>query len=547
MNNNSEITKIIGSDFSKKARAYQKDREKEKTPEHLQWLKEAAVYLRISSEMQKDGFSLEAQMRDCKKYIESVGFHLSEENIFIDEAFTAKNENRPSFTKLMVSAHMGRFSLIVIHKSDRLERNLENQINTIKDLMRIGVTVYSCYEHREISNDIYCQMMGMFNEHYINNLSDEVRKGKHAKAKAGYFIGSKVPFGYRRWQSIEDGADKRDLFIVKEQANAVRKIFEMYLTGRYSIADLSKYLNDQGFTNYRNRPFCEDTVRSMLENITYCGYVVYNNKVTKEVELYPSQGHHQPIISLDLYNQMRSYRAQKADRYTRQVSNGEKMKNHYLVQALVCCAECGYRLHVGDRPDGSYTYYEESKRSGIVCSMNGKSIVASKLDSIVENFLTEIVLPKKWIDSVLQNSSAEDTVKQIHEQIKAIQSKMKRREFTFIEGLGDMSTEEYKKQQTADRNEIIELKKKLPKGSPEMNAQITMTNSLIDLFRIATKAEQSDIVHYLFRNLYFDFQKRQLTAFEPNPDYEFLFSAFADEKGWKKDGKVFRILEQGDK
>lgn len=547
MNNNSEITKIIGSDFSKKARAYQKDREKEKTPEHLQWLKEAAVYLRISSEMQKDGFSLEAQMRDCKKYIESVGFHLSEENIFIDEAFTAKNENRPSFTKLMVSAHMGRFSLIVIHKSDRLERNLENQINTIKDLMRIGVTVYSCYEHREISNDIYCQMMGMFNEHYINNLSDEVRKGKHAKAKAGYFIGSKVPFGYRRWQSIEDGADKRDLFIVKEQANAVRKIFEMYLTGRYSIADLAKYLNDQGFTNYRNRPFCEDTVRSMLENITYCGYVVYNNKVTKEVELYPSQGHHQPIISLDLYNQMRSYRAQKADRYTRQVSNGEKMKNHYLVQALVCCAECGYRLHVGDRPDGSYTYYEESKRSGIVCSMNGKSIVASKLDSIVENFLTEIVLPKKWIDSVLQNSSAEDTVKQIHEQIKAIQSKMKRREFTFIEGLGDMSTEEYKKQQTADRNEIIELKKKLPKGSPEMNTQITMTNSLIDLFRIATKAEQSDIVHYLFRNLYFDFQKRQLTAFEPNPDYEFLFSAFADEKGWKKDGKVFRILEQGDK
>ena len=341
--------------------------------------------------------------------------------------------------------------------------------------------------------------------------------------------------------------DKRDLFIVKEQANAVRKIFEMYLTGRYSIADLAKYLNDQGFTNYRNRPFCEDTVRSMLENITYCGYVVYNNKVTKEVDLYPSQGHHQLIISLDLYNQMRSYRAQKADRYTRQVSNGEKMKNHYLVQALVCCAECGYRLHVGDRPDGSYTYYEESKRSGIVCSMNGKSIVASKLDSIVENFLTEIVLPKKWIDSVLQNSSAEDTVKQIHEQIKAIQSKMKRREFTFIEGLGDMSTEEYKKQQTADKNEIAELKKRLPKGSPEMNAQITMTNSLIDLFRIATKAEQSAIVHYLFKNLYFDFQKRQLTAFEPNPDYEFLFSAFADEKGWKKDGKVFRILEQGDK
>ncbi len=544
-NNNTDISEIIGADFNKKARAYQKDREKEQSSEYLQWQKEAAVYLRISSEMQKDGFSLEAQMRDCKKYIESVGYHLSDENIFVDEAFTAKNEKRPAFTKLIVSAHMGHFSLIVIHKSDRFERNLENQISTIKDLMKIGVTVYSCYEHKEITNDIYCQMMGMFNEHYINNLSDEVKKGKYAKAKAGYFIGSKVPFGYRRWQSIEDGNDRRNLIIVKDQADAVRKIFEMYLTGRYSIADLAGYLNDRGFTSYRNRPFCEDTVRSMLENITYCGYVIYNNKVSKTVEIF--SGNHQPIISIELYNRMRAYRAQKADRYARQVSNGEKLKNHYLVQALVCCAECGHRLHVRDRSDGSCTYFDSSEKSALTCSMNGKSIVASKLDRIVEDFLNNILLPKNWIDSVTKNASVEDTVKQIQEQIKAIQSKMKRREYTFIEGLGDMSAEEYKKLQIADKNEISELKKRLPKGSPEMNAQIAMTNSLIDLFRIATKAEQYDIVHFLFKNIYFDFHQRRLTAFEPNPDYEFLFSAFAEEKGWMKDGKIFRILEQKSK
>ena len=93
----------------------------------------------------------------------------------------------------------------------------------------------------------------------------------------------------------------------------------------------------------------------------------------------------------------------------------------------------------------------------------------------------------------------------------------------------------------ADKNEITELRKKLPKGSPEINTQITMTNSLIDLFRLARKAEQYDIVHFLYKNLYFDFAKRRLTAFEPNPDYEFLFSAFADEKGWIKDGKIFHI------
>ena len=173
--------------------------------------------------------------------------------------------------------------------------------------------------------------------------------------------------------------------------------------------------------------------------------------------------------------------------------------------------------------------------------MNGKSIVASRLDKIVENFLKNIELPGNWMDIIKNSGSHENAVKQIHDKIRAIEAKMKRREYTFVEGLGDMSPDEYKKAQMVDKNEIAELKKRLPKGSPELNTQITVVNSLIDLFRIATKAEQYDIVHFLFKNLYFDFAERRLTAFEPNPDYEFLFTSFAKEKGWIKDDKVFRI------
>ena len=65
--NNTNRDEIIPSDFSKKARAFQKEKEKEKTPEYLKWKREAAIYLRISSEMQRDGFSIDAQKRDCKK------------------------------------------------------------------------------------------------------------------------------------------------------------------------------------------------------------------------------------------------------------------------------------------------------------------------------------------------------------------------------------------------------------------------------------------------------------------------------------------------
>ena len=543
--NSSDLYEILGPDFSKQARAFQKVKEKEKTPEFIQLQNEAAIYLRVSSEMQKDGFSIEAQKLECMRYIKSEGYHLADENIFIDEAHTAKNEDRPAFKEMMIAAHLQKFSLLVIHKMDRLERNYANQEKTIKTLKEIGGRVYSLGDGLELSNDLICKLLAILNENYIDNLSREVAKGKHQKAREGYFIGSRVPFGYRRWIPTDLDADRRLLFINEKEAEAVEDIFNMYLTGRYSIADLAKYLNNQGFKTQVGRAFCEDTVRSMLENPIYCGLVIYNNRVTKVPE--PYKGKHQPIISLELFLRMRDYRKQKTDRYTRRVSNGVQLKNHYLVQALVCCSECGCRLRVRDRTDGSYTYFDDAEKKGIECSMDGKSIVASKLDRIVSDFMKEITLPQKWVEGIKQGVSHENLVHQIIRKIKSVEEQMKRREYSFIRGISTMSDEEYQREQIADKNEIIELRKKLPKGSPEINTQITMTNSLIDLFRIAHKAEQYDIVHFLFKNLYFDFAERRPTAFEPNPDYEFLFSAFADEKGWIKDNKTFRIAEKREK
>ena len=81
----------------------------------------------------------------------------------------------------------------------------------------------------------------------------------------------------------------------------------------------------------------------------------------------------------------------------------------------------------------------------------------------------------------------------------------------------------------------------LPKSSDMLNAQITITTSLIDLFKRATASEQYDIVHYLFQKLYFDFSKFRLCAFEPRPEFEFLFSSFAGKNGWHKEGSQYLI------
>ena len=101
--------------------------------------------------------------------------------------------------------------------------------------------------------------------------------------------------------------------------------------------------------------------------------------------------------------------------------------------------------------------------------------------------------------------------------------------------------EKFERDQKADQNLLEELAQKLPKESAVVNTQITLTRSLIDLFKIATKQEQYDIVHYLFANLYVDFDKYCLTAFEPKAEFDFLFSTFAPINGWKKEGPRYLL------
>ena len=128
---------------SKRMRIARKNKEEKSSPEELERKNKAAIYLRISSEMQKDNFSIAAQKEECMKYVLEKGFTVAEENIYIDEAYSAKDDDRPAFQKMLADAHAGQFSLIVAHKLDRLLRNLKLHLGIVEDLKKINVTLYS--------------------------------------------------------------------------------------------------------------------------------------------------------------------------------------------------------------------------------------------------------------------------------------------------------------------------------------------------------------------------------------------------------------------
>ena len=157
--------------INKKAKAVQKRLATENTVEAIQQKRSAAIYLRVSSEMQVDGFSIEAQKIACLKYAREQGYEVTNSHIYIDEAYSAKNEERPNFKRMIMAAHAAEFAMIIIHKMDRFERNFKAMRNTLEDLSNIGVHVFSISENMELANTLTVNLFGIINEHYIQNLS----------------------------------------------------------------------------------------------------------------------------------------------------------------------------------------------------------------------------------------------------------------------------------------------------------------------------------------------------------------------------------------
>src|SRR5687767_2989145 len=85
----------------------------------------AAIYVRVSSREQVEGYSLEAQRRACREFCATRGYTVVIE--YVDEGVSAHTDNlakRPGFARMLADAEAGRFGVIVVHKMDRFARKL---------------------------------------------------------------------------------------------------------------------------------------------------------------------------------------------------------------------------------------------------------------------------------------------------------------------------------------------------------------------------------------------------------------------------------------
>jgi site-specific DNA recombinase len=354
----------------------------------------AVIYLRVSTRAQvekdltEEGFSIAAQREACVRHIVDAGWELVDE--FSDLGESARSIDRPGLRAMLARiSEDSDIEAVVVHKVDRLARNMEDHVAIRALLRRRSVTLVSVSENLDetASGMLVEGIHALMAEFYSANLANEVKKGMGQKAKGGGYP-HKAPLGYLNVRESIGGRQVAHIVIDSERGPLVRQAFELYATGEWTVERLTHEMADRGLKNrgrvdYAVTPLTVSGLARLLATPAYTGIVEWAGVQ------YP--GTHEPLVDRVTFDKVQELLTAKAMRGTR-----ERKHLHYL-KGLLVCGVCGRRLSI-QQSKGTYTYFyclgQKDRRNGTGC--REPYVAADQLEAEVESLYDKIQVPKNW-------------------------------------------------------------------------------------------------------------------------------------------------------
>ena len=182
-----------------------------------------ATYTRISTDEERQPYSLEAQADRLGSYVKSQdGWELV--RTFTDQCSGATLE-RPALQQALREARLNRYDLLLVYRVDRLARSVRGLAHILEELDTANVGFRSATEPFDTSTSagrMMVQMLGVFSEFERATIVDRVIAGMERKAASGCWASGSYPFGYTI-DSATGFLRTRD-----DEAPLIPQIFERY-------------------------------------------------------------------------------------------------------------------------------------------------------------------------------------------------------------------------------------------------------------------------------------------------------------------------------
>ena len=328
----------------------------------------AIILARVSTEEQKEaGNSLPAQVERLKTYCKRKDFEIVETFSFDESAYKNK---RDEFDRIIEYLKNSKEKIAVcFDKVDRLSRNVfDKRVSLLYEkAVADEIELHFVSDGQTITSNMSAVEKFQFGmslglaKYYSDAISDNVKRAYEQKLRNGEWI-NKAYIGYKNI-TLEDGT--KDVIVDKDRGFLIKKIFELYATGNYSMRLLAKEMEKRGLTNHPSGlPVSTSQIDQILKNPFYYGAMRVKGK------LYPHK--YEPLISLHLFNKVEQVIAS----YNKK--NFRRTNKPYVFRGLITCKKCGCLISP-EIKKGKYVYYHCTNYHG-----NCDNVVWIKEEELLE-------------------------------------------------------------------------------------------------------------------------------------------------------------------
>ncbi len=452
--------------------------------------KRAIIYARVSTDVQRENYSVPSQIAACVEYAEDQDYSLVGER-FVDPAtgrdvaasgngavrayvddFTSTQLERPCLDEARAYLERVGFDVVIVFSLDRLARDpyvrrtLELQLEEGGARVEFVQGDYDDSPEGEVRKDLDATFAKWENAKRV----ERSNRGKKRKAEEGLFVAGRAPYGC----TIDETA-KGGLAVNSEQAEVVRRIFRLYVQERESIRGVAEVLtaDSQAITYSGRNKWAHSTVRRILKNTIYAGYGFYNKhkRNGKRLEKRPREEwiryETTPLVEEWIFDQAQERLAENKRIRRKQPSR------FYVLSGMVFCRKCGRPYHAQTDPAGKNRrktdgqLYRHRKGAG---HCRNHQISARLLVPVVWDEITRILLePRRLLQGYeeslaqheQQTARARDHLETLRRELNKVDSKRQNLTSAYIDPDIQLTKDEYVEQKNDLDSEVNALRKRM--------------------------------------------------------------------------------------
>src|SRR3990167_8916754 len=342
------------------------------------------LYARKSTEEDdRQVLSIEAQLVELQEYAAKEKLEIVAS---LCEAKTAKEPGRIKFAEMLSFLEQGKADGIISWHPDRLARN---SVDGGKIIHFVDKGIIKSLKFPTFWFEPTPQGLFMLNiafgqsKYFVDSLRENVKRGLRQKIRRGEWP-HQAPLGY-----LND-RNTRKIVVDKEKAPFVKKSFEAYSTGKYTLLQILNFLRENDIRSNTNRPISISMVQNMLTNHLYYGAMIYKGEYHLAT--------HEPLISKKLFDKCKEVMNKRG-------KQKEIRKHHFAFLGLMKCGSCACSI-TAEKQKG-HNYYRCTKKKGLCQEKH--FLREENLVEQIKTFLQKVSLSSRDTKMVLAELKNDET------------------------------------------------------------------------------------------------------------------------------------------